>query len=84
MFSLKRNAFCCLHMAQQFYATIPGAQMKSILDKSFRYTKSIDTDLRKTFAKIKREQRQQARVQTPVDTESKVVAIGQRKTVAAA
>lgn len=30
--------------------------MKSILDKSFRYTKSVDTDLRKTFARIRREQ----------------------------
>ena len=31
--------------------------MKSILDPSFRYTKSVDTDLRKTFARIRREQR---------------------------
>jgi hypothetical protein len=36
------------------------ALMKSILDPSFRYTKSVDTDLRKTFARIRREQRQQA------------------------
>ncbi len=34
--------------------------MKSILDPSFRYTKSIDTDLRKTFARIRREQQKQA------------------------
>jgi len=33
--------------------------MKSILDPSFRYTKSIETDLRKTFARIRREQRKQ-------------------------
>jgi len=32
--------------------------MKSILDPSFRYTKSVDTDLRKTFARIRRQQRQ--------------------------
>jgi len=32
--------------------------MKSILDRSFRYTKSVDTDLRKTFARIRREQRE--------------------------
>jgi hypothetical protein len=32
--------------------------MKSILDPSFRYTNSVDTDLRKTFARIRREQRQ--------------------------
>jgi|KBSSwiStaDraftv2_1062776.scaffolds.fasta_scaffold500843_2 hypothetical protein len=29
--------------------------MKSILDRSFRYTKSVDTDIRKTFARIRRE-----------------------------
>jgi len=32
--------------------------MKSILDRSFKYTKSVDTDIRKTFARIRREQRQ--------------------------
>jgi len=35
--------------------------VKSILDGSFRYTPSNETDLRKTFAKIRREQRLQAR-----------------------
>ena len=30
--------------------------MKSILDSSFRYTPSDQTDVRKTFAKIRREQ----------------------------
>ena len=34
--------------------------MKSILDPSFRYVKSTDTDIRKTFARIRREQREQA------------------------
>lgn len=29
--------------------------MKSILDPSFRYTKAIETDLRKTFARVRRE-----------------------------
>jgi len=29
--------------------------MKSILDPSFRYTKSVETDLRKTFARVRRE-----------------------------
>jgi hypothetical protein len=32
--------------------------MKSILDSSFRYTSSVQTDLRKTFAKIRRKQSQ--------------------------
>jgi len=31
--------------------------MKSIFDPSFRYTKSVDTDLRKTFARVRRELR---------------------------
>ena len=30
--------------------------MKSILDRSFRYTPSAETDLRKTFARIRRAQ----------------------------
>jgi hypothetical protein len=29
--------------------------MKSILDPSFRYTASFNTDLRKTFARVRRE-----------------------------
>ena len=33
--------------------------MKSIFDPSFRYTNSVETDLRKTFARIRREQRRQ-------------------------
>lgn len=36
-----------------------GGQMKSILDPSFRYTKSVETDLRKTFARIRRDMRKQ-------------------------
>jgi hypothetical protein len=34
--------------------------MKSILDPSFRYTASFDTDLRKTFARIRRHPRDAA------------------------
>lgn len=33
--------------------------MKSILDPSFRYTISVETDLRKTFARVRRELRKQ-------------------------
>ena len=32
--------------------------MKSILDPSFKYTSSINTDLAKTFARIRRAQRE--------------------------
>jgi hypothetical protein len=31
--------------------------MKSIFDRDFKYVRSVDTDLRKTFARIQREQR---------------------------
>lgn len=34
--------------------------MKSILDPSFRYTASFDTDLQKTFARIRRDHRKEA------------------------
>jgi hypothetical protein len=34
--------------------------MKSILDPSFRYTTSVDTDLQKTFARIRHDQRHAA------------------------
>jgi hypothetical protein len=30
--------------------------MKTIFDSSFRYTRSIETDVRKTFERIRREQ----------------------------
>jgi hypothetical protein len=32
--------------------------MKTILDPSFRYTASFNTDLKKTFARIRRDHRQ--------------------------
>jgi len=54
--------------------------MKSILDRSFRYTKSVDTDLRKTFARIRRDQRRQPKV--PDDNPTKVFAIDGRKRAA--
>ena len=34
-----------------------GINVKSILDPSFKYTPSSTTDLRKTFARLRREQR---------------------------
>ena len=39
-----------------------GGNVKSIFDPSFRYTRSVDTDLRKTFARVRREQRRQQNV----------------------
>jgi hypothetical protein len=43
--------------------------MKSILDPTFRYTNSANTDVRKTFARIRREQKQRERaVAAPAPT----------------
>lgn len=41
--------------------------MKSILDPTFRYTSSANTDLRKTFARIRRETRRQTQAAPPRD-----------------
>jgi len=56
--------------------------MKSILDPTFRYTKSIDTDIRKTFARIRREQKQ-ARAHA-FDVQAIVLPLEQRKARAVA
>lgn len=45
--------------------------MKSILDPKFKYTPSVNTDIRKTFARVRQEQRREtaretARVVTPI------------------
>ena len=45
--------------------------MKSILDPSFRYTKSIETDLRKTFARVRRELRKEEQQQVTAGVEAK-------------
>ena len=51
--------------------------MKSILDPSFRYTKSVDTDLKKTFARIRRElrNRQQSQDAANIEMMNKVLPI---------
>ena len=38
---------------------------KSILDPAFHYTNSVNTDLRNTFARIRRDQRKQQASNTP-------------------
>jgi len=40
--------------------------MKSILDPSFRYTSSVNTDIAKTFARVRRAQREAAKASTPI------------------
>jgi len=60
--------------------------MKSILDPSFRYTPSTATDVRKTFARVRREmQRAQAQAARRDSDASRVVPLqrAQRRSVAA-
>jgi len=45
--------------------------MKTLLDNSFHYTRSVDTDLRKTFAKIRRRQREEQQQRDLVQAEVK-------------
>jgi len=54
--------------------------MKSILDPSFRYTSSVATDLRKTFARVRREMRKRepADAGSNVDTPARVLRIDRR------
>jgi hypothetical protein len=55
--------------------------MKSILDPQFHYTPSVDTDLRKTFARIRREQRraQEAVALAEAESRKKVLSIPVRR-----
>jgi hypothetical protein len=46
--------------------------MKHILDASFRYRPSFDTDVRKTFERIRKQQQEQAREQAKQDPEVRV------------
>lgn len=54
--------------------------MKSILDPSFRYTKSVETDLRKTFARARREirKREQEQAAAAVEAAAKVLPFNAR------
>jgi hypothetical protein len=60
--------------------------MKSILDPTFRYIPSVQTDIRKTFARIRREQRMAEPRAAPSDDEplSNVLPILQRRQAAPA
>jgi hypothetical protein len=46
--------------------------MKHILDSDFRYRPSFDTDVRKTFEKVRRQQQVREREQTRAEPETKV------------
>jgi hypothetical protein len=45
--------------------------MKSIFDRTFHYTPSVETDLRKTFARVRRRLREQEQVVAAVEAEAK-------------
>jgi hypothetical protein len=45
--------------------------MKHILDSSFRYKPSFDTDVRKTFEKARRQQQEREREQAQADADAK-------------
>jgi hypothetical protein len=58
--------------------------MKSILDPSFRYTTSVETDLKKTFARVRREQRRAtAEVKTKDADVGKVQLLTPKKRISA-
>ena len=46
--------------------------MKHILDSSFRYRPSFDTDVRKTFEKVRRQQQSQSRDEAKAGSEVRV------------
>jgi hypothetical protein len=49
-----------------------GGSMKSILDPSFRYTASFNTDLSKTFARVRRDHLKDAEVSKQAAAEALV------------
>jgi hypothetical protein len=53
--------------------------MKSILDPTFRYTKSVDTDLKKTFARIRRGMRKQNETPSNADADSAAKVVPMRR-----
>jgi hypothetical protein len=57
--------------------------MKHILDSEFRYRPSFDTDVRKTFEKVRRQHQQQVRereqTQSQPETKVKVLKLEQLK-----
>jgi hypothetical protein len=46
--------------------------VKSILDRSFQYTPSVETDLRKTFGRIRRKLKEQEQLRALAEAEAKV------------
>ena len=58
--------------------------MKSILDPTFRYTPSVQTDVRKIFARIRRELRaQDAKAGAEAETRANVLSLPRRQAMPA-
>ena len=53
---------------------------KSILDRSFRYVPSSQTDLKKTFARVRRELDRRDQAQASADAEAKLKVAPMRRT----
>ncbi len=53
--------------------------MKSILDPTFRYTNSANTDVRKTFARIRREQKRRERTDANATAPANVLVMQARR-----
>ena len=55
--------------------------MKSIFDRSFRYTSSAETDVRKTFARIRRllKEEEELRANAEAEAKAKVSPIKQKQ-----
>jgi hypothetical protein len=66
--------------------SVPGGGMKSILDRSFEYTPSAETDLKKTFVRIRRrlEELAQARALADAEANANVSPIKQGKSAVSA
>jgi hypothetical protein len=59
--------------------------MKSILDPTFRYTPSVQTDVRKTFARIRRELRaQEPKAGSEAEIRANVLPLPRRQAMPAA
>ena len=58
---------------QRFFGSY---QMRTVFDPSFKYTRSLETDVRKTFERVRRQQRQaRGREQATSQPETKVTVL---------
>ncbi|HWI13237.1 MAG TPA: hypothetical protein VNT02_03255, partial [Burkholderiales bacterium] len=68
---------CCTRAGRSII--VHGELMKSILDRSFRYRSSVETDLKATFARLRRQQQKQAKAAPHHPAAVKVVQIQARE-----